>query len=65
MPMDLWRRGRVTVHVLHGEAYHQVEVSQVLPGIDLEEPAAHLDRPTDSQAILACDVDFTHPADAQ
>lgn len=46
-----WRRGRLTVHVLHDEAYRTVDASVVLPGIDLAALAAHLDRPTDSQAI--------------
>ena len=46
-----WRRGRLTVHVLRGEAYEETSHSEVLPGIDLTELASYLDRPTDSQAI--------------
>jgi Uma2 family endonuclease len=46
-----WRRGRLTVHELRGEAYEEIDASKVLPGIDLVELAEHLDRPTASQAI--------------
>ena len=46
-----WRRGRLSVHKLSGEAYAEIEESQVLPGIDLEELARFLDRPSTSQAI--------------
>jgi Uma2 family endonuclease len=46
-----WRRGRLTVHALRGEAYEQIAASEVLPGIDLDELARYLDRPTASQAI--------------
>lgn len=46
-----WRRGQLTVHVLRGDAYAEVAASEVLPGIDLGLLAAHLDRPTTSQAI--------------
>jgi Uma2 family endonuclease len=46
-----WRLGRLTVHLLQGETYEQRSASEVLPRIDLEELAAHLDRPTASQAI--------------
>src|SRR5260221_5575656 len=47
----LWRRGRLTAHALHGEAYEPVPASEVLPGIDLVEIAGYLDRPTASRAI--------------
>lgn len=46
-----WRRGRLTVHRLHDDAYEDVSASAVLPGIDLAELASYLDRPTASQAI--------------
>ena len=46
-----WRRGRLTVHALRGDAYQEISASEILPGIDLMELAAHLDRPTASQAI--------------
>jgi Uma2 family endonuclease len=46
-----WRRGRLTVHVLRGEAYEEAPRSEVLPDIDLAELARFLDRPTTSQAI--------------
>jgi Uma2 family endonuclease len=46
-----WRRGRLTVHALRGDGYQEISASEILPGIDLTELAAHLDRPTASQAI--------------
>jgi Uma2 family endonuclease len=46
-----WRRGKLTAHVLRGDAYEEVSDSEVLPGIDLTELAQYLDRPTASQAI--------------
>jgi Uma2 family endonuclease len=46
-----WRRGRLTAHVLRGEAYEEAPQSEVLSGIDLTELARYLDRPTASQAI--------------
>jgi Uma2 family endonuclease len=46
-----WRRGRIGVHVLRGEAYAEVPRSEALPGIDLDELCGYLDRPTASQAI--------------
>jgi Uma2 family endonuclease len=46
-----WRRGRLTVHSLRGDRYQDVPQSEVLPGIDLDELARFLDRPTTSQAI--------------
>ena len=46
-----WRRGLLTAHVLRGEDFEQVPVSEVLPGLDLAELASYLDRATASQAI--------------
>jgi len=46
-----WRRGRLSAHVLRGDAYTEVTESEVLAGIDLIEIAGFLDRPTTSQAI--------------
>ncbi len=46
-----WRRGRLTAHALRGEAYEEIPRSEVLPGIDLDELASFLDRPTASRAI--------------
>ncbi|HKY35116.1 MAG TPA: Uma2 family endonuclease [Polyangiaceae bacterium] len=46
-----WRRGRITVHQLRGDAYAEVPESVVLPGIDLGQLASFLDRPTASQAM--------------
>jgi Uma2 family endonuclease len=51
-----WRRGEARViqpYVLHGERYRASRKSKMLPGIDLEELASFLDRPTASQAIRA------------
>ena len=47
----IWRHGRIQAHVLREEKYHAVDRSDVLPGIDLEQLASFLDRPTTSQAI--------------
>ena len=46
-----WRRGLLTVYALRGDTYPEIAASEILPGIDLVELAAHLDRPTASQAI--------------
>jgi Uma2 family endonuclease len=46
-----WRRGRISVHVLEGEAYVDSASSRLLAGIDLVQLASYLDRDTDSQAI--------------
>jgi Uma2 family endonuclease len=46
-----WRRGKLTVHVLRGDAYEAVHASEVLPGIDLPELLKYVNRPTASQAI--------------
>jgi Uma2 family endonuclease len=47
----IWRRGRIDVHVLTGERYQPAEASTVLRGIDLDELARFVDRPTTSAAI--------------
>lgn len=46
-----WRRGALTAHVLVGETYQQRSASEVLVGIDLDQLASFVDRPTTSQAI--------------
>jgi Uma2 family endonuclease len=46
-----WRRGRISVHALRGDIYEEIAASEVLPGIDLDELASFLDRPTASRAI--------------
>jgi Uma2 family endonuclease len=48
----IWRRGRISVHVLRGDKYEDVTASEVLPGIDLDQLVSFLDRPTTSQAML-------------
>jgi Uma2 family endonuclease len=47
-----WRRGRIHIYVLRGDAYEERAHSEVLQGIDLAELAGFLDRPTSSRAIL-------------
>ena len=47
----IWRRGSIQVHALRGDQYEPVPASVVLPGIDLDELASYLDRPTTSQAM--------------
>lgn len=49
----VWRRGRLTVHSLREDRYEEVPASEVIPGIDLDQLASCLDRPTASQAIRA------------
>jgi Uma2 family endonuclease len=46
-----WRRGAIQVHVLRGDQYEPAPASEVLPGIDLDQLASFLDRPTTSQAM--------------
>ncbi|HEX7235595.1 MAG TPA: Uma2 family endonuclease [Gammaproteobacteria bacterium] len=46
-----WEDGRIGVHVLRGADYEAAPASEALPGIDLEQLASFLDRPTASQAI--------------
>jgi Uma2 family endonuclease len=46
-----WRRGRITPFVLRDGAYEEAAESEAVPGIDLRELAAHLDRPTTSAAM--------------
>jgi Uma2 family endonuclease len=47
----IWRRGKLTPHVLRGESYEPVVESRSLPGIDLQQLADLLDQPTTSAAI--------------
>jgi Uma2 family endonuclease len=46
-----WRKGAITPYALRGEQYEATSASDVLPGIDLQELAEFLDRPTTSQSI--------------
>src|SRR5262245_13513212 len=51
---EVWyleRSGRFRVFVLRGERYKPVARSRALPGIDLDQLAQFIDRPTTSQAI--------------
>lgn len=47
----IWSRGSISVHVLRGDGYEESPASEVLPGIDVDELAGFLDRPTASRAI--------------
>ncbi len=49
----IWHRGELRPHVLRGEHYEAAAESEVLPGIDLPQLTAFLDRPTTSAAIRA------------
>jgi Uma2 family endonuclease len=46
-----WRKGRITPYQLGGEAYEAIATSEALAGIDLDQLASFLDRPTTSQSI--------------
>ncbi len=46
-----WQKNRITIHVLTNGEYIEAAKSQILPGIDLAQLAAFLDRPTTSQGI--------------
>ncbi|MBI2895653.1 MAG: Uma2 family endonuclease [Deltaproteobacteria bacterium] len=46
-----WRQGRIQPFVLRGSSYRPVARSKALPGLDLEQLASFLDRPTASRAI--------------
>jgi Uma2 family endonuclease len=46
-----WRQGKLQPYLLRGNRYRLLPRSKVLPGIDLDELARFLDRPTTSQAI--------------
>ncbi len=46
-----WRRGQIEVSLLRGEGYEPAQASRALPGIDLEQLASFVDRPTTSEAI--------------
>lgn len=47
----VWRRGRLTGHILRDGAYVESRVSDVLPGLDLEHLASFVDRPSASQSV--------------
>lgn len=46
-----WRRGRITVHRLKGEASEPATTSEALPDLDLDLLARILDWPTTYDAI--------------
>jgi len=46
-----WRKGSIQPYCLRGERYEPVAASEVLPGLDLEQLAVFLDRPTTFEAI--------------
>lgn len=47
----IWRRGKLTAYSLRGETYEPVSESRVLPGLNLQQLGAMLDRPTASAAV--------------
>jgi Uma2 family endonuclease len=46
-----WEQGKLQAYLLRGLRYEVVAASEALPGIDLEQLASFLDRPTASRAI--------------
>jgi Uma2 family endonuclease len=46
-----WADGSIRIDVLRGAQYEAAPASEALPGIDLEQLASFLDRPTASQSI--------------
>ena len=46
-----WEDGRIEVHVRRGTRYERAARSEALAGIDLQQLASFLDRPTASRAI--------------
>lgn len=59
----IWHRrsARISVHVLRGGAYVEVDRSQALPGIDLVQLASFLDHPSASAAIRAYRAALAEP----
>jgi Uma2 family endonuclease len=49
----MWKRQRLSIYVLRGHEYVEVEKSEVLPGIDIELLASFLDSPSQTQAVRA------------
>lgn len=49
----IWRDEKLHIHVLRGTAYEQVQFSEQLPGIDLDQLLSFVDRPTAMQAVRA------------
>jgi Uma2 family endonuclease len=49
----IWRDDKLHIHVLRGTAYEQVQSSEQLPGIDLDQLLSFVDRPTAMQAVRA------------
>lgn len=47
----IWSRGRIQVHLLRGDRYESATRSAALPGIDVDELASFIDRPTTSAAM--------------
>jgi len=47
----IWKGGHLTAYVLREQGYDRTDTSALLPGIDLSDLAAHVDRPTTSRAI--------------
>lgn len=48
-----WKRGRIQAFALRQHGYEEIALSEVLPGIDLDQLVTFLDRETASEAIRA------------
>ena len=48
-----WRKGKIEVHVLRGEAFEPLERSALLPDLDLDQLASFLDAEHQTQAVRA------------
>ncbi len=47
----LWKAGRIGVHALRGERYEQIDRSELLPDLDLDQLASYLDSPDQTDAV--------------
>jgi Uma2 family endonuclease len=56
-----WQQGRITPHVLRGEAYEEASVSEVLPGLDLQLLASFVDR----QPVSAAQREYSAALEAR
>lgn len=46
-----WRKGRIGVHALRGDAYEEISRSELVPEMDFDQLLSFLDRPTAYDAI--------------
>lgn len=59
----VWRKNRLQAHVLRGDRYLPLVHSEVLPGIDIDQLATFLDRPTTFDAIREYRAAIASPKD--